>query len=120
MIFRQKTLTSKYLHNFKRIYVSFIERKKTFDSVLHHVLFIKLVSCSLGCTFIFVLKALNSQIDLQVICNSLGLTEVFPSQFGVFQGDKPSSNLFKIFVNDLTSCFDETCMRVLLGEQRIN
>ena len=61
-----------------------------------------------------------SQIDLQVICNSRGLTEVFPSQLGVFQGDNLSPNLFNIFVNDLTKCFDETCMPVLLGEHRIN
>ena len=61
-----------------------------------------------------------SQIDLQVICNSRGLTEVFTSQLGVFQGDNLSPNLFNIFVNDLTNCFDETCMPVLLGEHRIN
>ena len=56
----------------------------------------------------------------QVICNSCGLTEVFPSQFGVFQGDNLGPNRFNIFVNDLTKCFDETCMPVLLDEHRIN
>ena len=50
-----------------------------------------------------------SQIDLQVICNSRYLTEVFPSQLSVFQEDNLSPNLFIIFVNDLTNCFDETC-----------
>ena len=119
-IFKLKTLISKYLHNSKKLYVSFIDLKKAFDSVLHPALFIKLVSCGLGGNFLSVLRAMYSQIDLQVICNSRGLTEVFPSQLGVFQGDNLSPNLFNIFVNDLTKCFDETCMPVLLGEHRIN
>ena len=63
---------------------------------------------------------MHSLIDLQVICNYCGLTEVFQSQLGVFQGDKLSPNMFNICVNDLNNCSDETCMPVLLGEQRIN
>ena len=46
-IFKLKTLICKYLHNSKRLYVSFIGLKKPFNSVLHPVLFIKFVSC--GC-----------------------------------------------------------------------
>ena len=118
-IFKLKTLISKYLHNSKKLYVSSIDLRKAFDSVLHPALFIKLVSCGKGGNFLSVLRAMYSQIDLQVICNSRGLTEVFPSQLGVFQGDNLSPNLFNIFVNDLTNCFDETCMPVLLGEHRI-
>ena len=102
------------------LYVCFIDLKKAFDSVLHPALFIKLVSCGLGGKFLSVLKAMYSQIDLQVICNSRGLTEAFPSQLGVFQGDNLSPNLFNIFVNDLTHCFNEACMPCLLGEHRIN
>ena len=93
-------------------YISFNGPRKAFDSVLYPALFIKIVSS--------VLEAVYFQIDLQVICNSRGLAEVLPSQFGVFQGDNLSPNLFNIFVNDLTKCFDETCMQVLLGEHRIN
>ena len=89
-----KTLISKYLHNSKKLYVSFIDLRKAFDSVLHPALFIKLVSCGLGGNFLSVLRAMYSKIDLQVICNSRGLTEVFPSQLGVFQGDNLSPNLF--------------------------
>ena len=110
-IFEPKYLISKYLHNSKRLYVG---------CVLHPVLFIRLVSCGLGGKFLSVLEVMYSQIDLQVICNSRGLTEVFPSQLGVFQGDNLSPNLFNIFVNDLTNCFGETSMPVVLGELRIN
>ena len=104
-------MISKYLHNSKRlclstvvayIYIRFIDLRKAFNSVLHPALFIKLVSCGLGGKFRSVLEAMYFQIDLQVIYNSCGLTEVFPSQFGVFQGDNISINLFNIFVNDLT------------------
>ena len=122
-IFKLKTLISKYLHNSKMLYVCFIDLKKAFVGVLHPALFIKLVSCGLGCKFgkfLSVLKAMYSQIDLQVVCNSRGLTEAFPSQLDVFQGDNLSPNLFNIFVNDLTRCFNEACMPCLLGEHRIN
>ena len=118
-IFKLKTLISKYLHNSKKFYVCFTDLRKAFDSVLHPALFIKLVPCGLGGNFLSVLRAIYSQIDLQVICNSRGLTEVFQSQLGIFQGDNLIPNLFNIFVNDLTNCFDGTCMPVLLGGHRI-
>ena len=102
------------------MYESFIDPRKTFDSVQHPALFIKLVSCGLGGNFLSVLRSMSSQIDLQVICNSRGLTEVFLSQLGVIQGDNLIPNLFNIFLNDLANCFYETCMPVLLGEHRIN
>ena len=89
--------------------MSFIDPRKAFDSVLHPALFTKLVSCGLGGNLLSVLRAMYSQIDLQVICNSRYLTEVFPSQLSVFQEDNLSPNLFIIFVNNLTNCFDETC-----------
>ena len=119
-IFKLKTLTSKYLNNSKRLFVSFLDLRKAFDSVLHPALFIKLVSCGVGGKFLSVLRAMYSQIDLQVLIGSRGLTEAFPSQLGVFQGDNLSPNLFNIFLNNLPNCFDESCMPVLLGKHRIN
>ena len=57
---------------------------------MHPVLFIKFVSCGLEGKFLYFLEAMNSEIDLQIICNSRGLTEEFPSQLGFFQGDNLS------------------------------
>ena len=82
-IFKLKTLISKYLHNSKRLHVSFIDLRKAFDGVLHPAIFIKLVSCGLRGKFLSDLETMYSQIDLHVICNSLGLTDVFPSHLGV-------------------------------------
>ena len=88
--------------------------------ILKPSLIYKDVSCGLGGKFLSVLEALYSQIDLQIICNSPGLTEIFPFSLLCFQGDNLSPNLFNILINGLTNCFDETYMSVLLGEHITN
>ena len=111
-IFKWKSILSKYMHKSRKLYVSFIDHHKAFDSVLHPYLFIKLIACSLGGKFLSVLHEMYSNIDLQVIIGSRGLSEGFPSQLGVVQGDNLSPSLFNVFINDIPKCFDSLCMPV--------
>ena len=85
-IFYLKSIISKYMHNSRKLYISFIDHHKAFDSVLHPALLIKLIACGLGGKFLSVLHEMYSNKELQVINGSRGLSKGFPSQLGVFQG----------------------------------
>ena len=119
-IFKLKSIISKYMHNSIKLYVSFINLHKAFASALHSALFIKLIACGLGGKFFSVLHEMYSNIDLQVIIGSRGLSEGFPSQLGVFQGDDLSSSQFNLLINDIPKCFDSLCMPVFLGNSKLN
>jgi hypothetical protein len=43
-----------------------------------------------------------------------------PSNVGVFQGDKLSPNLFKLYINGLIDDFNHSCSPVLLGQKHIS
>ena len=53
-----------------------------------------------------------SKVNLQVDVRS-GLTEMFPSNFGVRQGDNLSPILSNIFVKDIPKLFDKDCATVI-------
>jgi hypothetical protein len=66
------------------------------------------------------LKSLYSNISLRVIVNSHSLSNAFPSNVGVFQGDNLSPNLFNLYINGLIDDFDHSCSPVLLGQKHIS
>jgi len=58
--------------------------------------------------------------SLCVKTDKYSLTENFPSDIGVCQGDNLSLTLFKLFLNDLPEIFDATCNPVLLNNSTLN
>jgi hypothetical protein len=58
---------------------------------------------------------LYSNLSFRVIVNSHSLSNAFPSNVGVFQGDNLSPNLFNLYINGLIDDFDHSCSPVLLG-----
>ena len=66
------------------------------------------------------LKSLYSNLSLRVIVNSHSLSNAFPSNVGVFQGDNLSPNLFNPYINGLIDDIDHSCSTVLLGQKHIS
>ena len=87
-IFKLKTIIDKYLNKSKKVYACFIDLRKAFDSVIHSVPFLKLLRAKIGGKFLALLKSLHSNLSLGVIVNSHSLSNAFPSNVGVFQGDR--------------------------------
>ena len=48
------------------------------------------------------------------------LSDVFPSNIGVFQGDNLRPNLLNVFINDVVKSFDVSCNTVILGSKSVN
>ena len=119
-IFKLKTIIDKYLNKSKKVYACFIDLRKAFDSVIHSALFLKLLRAKIGGKFLALLRSLYSNISLRVIVNSHSLSNAFPSNVGVFQGDNLSPNLFNLYINGLIDDFDHSCSPVLLGQKHIS
>ena len=104
------------------MYACLIDLRKAFDSVIHSVLFLKLICAKIGGQFLAWLKSLYSNLSLRVIkiVNSHSLSNAFPSNVGVFQGDNLRPNLFNLYINGLIDDFDHSCSPVLLGQKHIS
>ena len=48
------------------------------------------------------------------------LSDVFPSNIGVLQGDNLHPNLLNVFINDVVKSFDVSCNPVILGSRSVN
>ena len=59
-------------------------------------------------------------IDLCVKVESQDVSESFSSHIGVRQGDNLSTNLFKLFINDLPDVFDNSCQLVTLDVSKLS
>ena len=120
-MFVLKTLIDKYTkQGQKRLYTCFIDFKKAFDKVWHLALFYKLRKLGLSDLFYNVIKDMYKSTSLCVKTDNYTLTENFPSDIGVRQGDNLSPTLFKLFINDLPKIFYAKCCPVLLNETLLN
>ena len=112
-IFTLKTITDNYVQKGKRVYCSFIDFKKAFDSVWRPGMFYKLIKQGIGGNFINTIQSMYSNCDTAIKLKN-GLTEYFNANTGVKQGCVLSPTLFKLFVNDIPDIFDATCEPVTL------
>ena len=120
-MFILKTLIEKYTkQGVKHLYTCFIDFKKAFDKVWHIGLFFKLREMGVSDLFYNVLKNMYLNTELCVKASPDTLTDFFPSEIGVRQGDNLSPTLFKIFVNDLPGIFKEGCSPVSLLDNKLN
>ena len=105
-MFVLRTLIEKYHCLDSKLYVCFADFQKAFDIVVHNILFYKLCEVNISGLFYNVLKIMYSENCIQIKVGN-NLSEQVSQNVGVRQGDNLSPNLFKLFLNDLPSCFDE-------------
>ena len=95
-IFKLKKLFCKYLQRNKKIYASFIDLRKAFDSVVHPALLYKLLSYGIGGNFYSMIASMYENSLLQIKANSAMLSNKFVATVGVKQGDNLSTFLISI------------------------
>jgi hypothetical protein len=118
-MFVLKTLIHKYINNGKKLFACFVDFRRAFDSVLHSALFYKLQQLQIGGNFYHTIKHMYEN-SMSCIKSNGKITNLFPSNIGVRQGDVLSPNLFKIFINDLPDLFNDQCDPVYLHNKYLN
>ena len=90
----------------KKLFACFIDFEKAFDRVPWELLIriSKLQKCGINGHF---LRVLQSMYKNDKACIKLGnkITETFPINIGVKQGDNPSPTLFNLYLHDLPELF---------------
>ena len=84
----------------KSTYVAFIDMEKAFDRVDRELLYYKLLKLGIRGKIYHCIKSMYSGSNARINLNGY-LTECFPTEFGVKQGDCLSPTLFGLFINDL-------------------
>ena len=98
-IFVLQTLINKTLSKKNRLYCCFIDFQKAFDFVDRCKLWQKLVHVGVRGNFLKIITSLYENIRSCVKYQGV-LSEYFPSNFGLMQGEVLSPILFSLYVND--------------------
>ena len=118
-MFILRTLIEKYLSNGSKLYACFVDYSKAFDSVMHSALFCKLTECGISGPFYKIIKSMYANNKIHVRVGNT-LSHDFTPNIGLRQGDNLSPNLFKLYINDLASSFQDEDDPVMLGNIPIN
>lgn len=114
-----KTIIDKAFKSSKMLYVCFIDFKKAFDTINRDALFLKLFKYNIKGSFLNILKDMYKEV-LFAVKVSDGITDMFQSKIGVKQGCILSPTLFSLYINDLSTLFDETCEPVTLHNTQLS
>ena len=95
-------------------YVAFIDMEKAFDRVDRMLLFYKMLRCGIGGK---IYQCLRNMYDGCKSCINVNgfLTEDFPTEFGVKQGDCLSPTLFNLYINDFVEDLKDASCGVNIG-----
>ena len=96
------TIIRQRLLNNMPTFVGFVDLKKAFDCVDRQLLLYKLLKAGVNSRFYVILKSIYSCCKTAVNVNG-HITDFFPSNFGVRQGDCLSTTLFLLYVNDFVN-----------------
>ena len=103
-IFTLHALIEFYFAYGKKLYCTFVDFRKAFDTVWREGLWTKLLKSEIKGKIFKVIYNMYDGIKSCVQCSG-GQTEFFPCLTGVRQGENLSPFLFSIFLNDLETFF---------------
>jgi hypothetical protein len=106
-LFVMKCLIDKYINTGnKRLYACFVDFHKAFDTVIHEGIKLKLLQLNINSLFYKIICNMYKYSSISVKLDNK-LTKPFSPGIGVRQGDVLSPNIFKIFLNDLSTLLEE-------------
>ena len=101
-IFALQSLISQKLNNKQRLYCCFIDYQKAFDTVNREKLWYILVKAGITGKLLRIIRSLYT--DVRACIKSTGqISEEFPVNTGLLQGEVLSPLLFNMYINDLES-----------------
>ena len=98
-IFVLQTIIEMYQSVHKRVYCAFIDYKKAFDSLNRNILWQKLLSHDINGKVLNVIKDMYCKAKSCIKKDNF-MSDYFPCNIGVRQGDNLSPLLFALFIND--------------------
>ena len=104
----------------KKLYACFVDVKKAFDCTNREILFKKLLTeYGVGGNFLRTIRSMynNHEVYIRV---SEGLLQPIFTKIGLKQGCGLSPLLFNLFIDKLTTIFDESCDPVSLGGEDLS
>ncbi|OXA55524.1 RNA-directed DNA polymerase from mobile element jockey [Folsomia candida] len=102
-----------------KLFAAFIDLKSAFDSPSHTKLWSVLSEQGVSPKIIRVLRNLYSKAKGQVK-TPFGITDPFPMEKGVFQGEPSSSLCFNLFINELVTLLEKNQFPVTMGDAKIH
>ena len=105
-IFTLKCIVELFLCQGRRLFCTFVDYSKAFDSIIRATLWKKLISCGISGKVLRVISNMYKSIKSCVMANGMQ-SEFFESHVGLRQGENLSPLLFALFLNDMETFFTE-------------
>ena len=119
-IFTLKSIIDHYKAQKKKVFASFIDLRKAFDTVWREGLFHKLIKAEIPSKLFQIIYSMYIDTKCKIKFSS-GITKEFPSTCGVKQGDVLSPLLFNLYINDLVKSLEKVgCNPVVVNGLSIN
>ena len=106
-IFTLKCIVELFLCQGRRLFCTFVDYSKAFDSINRATLWKKLISCGISGKVIRVILNMYKSIKSFVMTNGMQSDFFFESHVGLRQGENVSPILFALLLNDMEFFFTE-------------
>lgn len=91
----------------KKLYCTFIDYERCFDTICRDALWIKLVALGISSKFVDMVKSIYRSVSSCVkLTHNKSISEFFDIAIGLKQGEPLSPLMFILFVNDISSTID--------------
>jgi len=108
-IFCLQAMVQKFLSkNCGRFYCIYVDFRKAFNKINHNRMCVSLKKKGIYGQFMLILKSLYSDLRSSVKLNNC-ITDSFSCHIGTRQGDKTSSTMFDLFIDELSTLLSANC-----------